>query len=240
MGRPELALALRSLAAQHHPALEVIVVDATGGGHPPLPDIRWRPGHVVRVVGGDVRLPRPDAANRGLDAVTGEWFTFLDDDDTCEPSHLAALVAATREHPGALVVYGQGRLFDADGREEMRFGHPFNRALMHFGPLFYWQAGLIATRVRALGCRFDPTFDVCEDRDLLAQIAEHGDFAFVDVATFNYRPDLGTSGTGRGGNRVDARRVLYDTRLKAKWAASGALHWGRVGRRCRRGVRAFL
>ncbi|MDP2253942.1 MAG: glycosyltransferase, partial [Thiobacillus sp.] len=59
MGRPELRLALESIAAQDYPRVEVILVDASGGTHPPLPDIRWRPGHVLRKVGGDHRLPRP-------------------------------------------------------------------------------------------------------------------------------------------------------------------------------------
>jgi len=240
MGRPELAHALESLAHQDHPRLDVIVVDATGGCHPDLPAVAWPEGHEVRIVGGRQRLRRPDAANVGLDAVRGEWFTFLDDDDTCEPSHLSSLLAAARQHPEALVVYGQGRMLDPQGRVETLFGHPFNRALMHYGPLCYWQAALIRTRVRELGCRFDPQFDVCEDRDLLAQIAQHGDFAFVPLATLNYRPDLGTSGTGRGANRNDARRILYDTRLKAKWSGPGAYHWARVAGRCRRGVRAFI
>ena len=240
MGRPELAQALQSLARQDHPSLDVIVVDATGGRHPALPPIAWHDGHGVRIVGGRARLRRPDAANVGLDAVRGEWFTFLDDDDTCEPAHLSTLLAAAKAHPGALVVYGQGRLLDHEGRVEALFGHPFNRALMHYGPLCYWQASLIRTRIRDLGCRFDPAFDVCEDRDLLAQIAQHGDFAFVPVATLNYRPDLGTSGTGRGANRNDARRILYDAKLKAKWSGPGAYHWARVSGRCRRGVRAFM
>jgi tetratricopeptide (TPR) repeat protein len=239
MGRPELALALRALADQDHPRLEVIVVDATGGAHPPLPHVAWQPGHTLRMVGGAQRLARPHAANAGLEAVRGEWFSFLDDDDTCEPSHVSSLLAAAARHPEALVVYGQGRLYDAQGQVESLFGHPFNRALMHYGPLCYWQASLIRTRVRDLGCRFDPAFDVCEDRDLLAQIAQHGDFAFVPLATLNYRPDLGTSGTGRGANRNDARRVLYDARLKAKWSGPGTYHWARVAGRCRRGVRAF-
>ncbi len=77
------------------------------------------------------------------------------------------------------------------------FGRPFNRALIHYGSLFCWQAALIRRKVVDLGCRFDEALEVCEDRDFLVQIAEHSDFAFVPVVGFNYRPDLGTSGTSR-------------------------------------------
>jgi tetratricopeptide (TPR) repeat protein len=240
MGRPELVAALQSLACQDHPSMDVIVVDATGGRHPPLPSLDWRDGHTVRMVGGERPLRRPDAGNAGLDAVRGEYFAFLDDDDTCDPAHLSSLVAAAEQHPAALVVYGQGKLVNAAGEVESLFGRPFNRALVYCSTLCYWQAALIRTRVRDLGCRFDPAFDICEDRDLLAQIAGHGDFAFVPVATANFCPELGTSGTGRGVNRREAKMTLYDTKLKAKWSGPIAYHWARVSGRCYRGVSALL
>ncbi len=241
MDRPELGHALASIEKQDYPAVETIVVDATGGRHSPLRPHVWKAGHSIRIVASGQPLKRPQAGNLGLESATGEWFTFLDDDDTCEPSHLSALVAAARDNPETLVVYGRGRLFNAAGALDRVFGYHFNRALMHFGPLFYWQAALIRTRVRDLGCRFDPAFEVCEDRDFLAQIAEHGDFTFVpDLATFNYRPDLGTSGTGNGANRDYARMAKFDNQLRAKWAGQGVYHNERAAVLCRQGVRAFL
>jgi tetratricopeptide (TPR) repeat protein len=240
MDRPELDAALASIAQQDHPAIEVLVVDATGGRHAPLRPQPWKAGHSVRIVSSGVLLKRPLAGQLGLASAAGEWFTFLDDDDTCGPAHLSSLLAAARDHPTALVVYGRGRLFNAAGTLDHVFGRPFNRALMHYGPLFYWQAALIRTRVRDLGCAFDPAFDVCEDRDLLAQIAEHGDFVYAPrLATFNYRPDLGTSGTGGGGNRNFARVARFENLLRAKWAGQGSLHNERVALLCRRGVQAY-
>lgn len=239
MGRPELAQALASIARQDYLRIEVIVVDATGGSHPPLPDIAWQHGHVLRVVGGDRRLPRPLACNVGLDAVTGEWFGFLDDDDTYEPHHVSALVEAVQRHPHALVVYGRSRILGPDGRVEKLFGFPFNRALLYHMPLFYWQAALISQKVRVLGCRFDEALEICEDRDFLQQIAEHGDFAFVPVIGFNYRPDLGTSGTGTGANRNLARLLYFDSRLKAKWAGPSEYHTARAARGVRRAIEAY-
>jgi len=112
---------------------------------------------------------------------------------------------------------------------------------MHYGPLFYWQTALIRTRVRELPCRFDPAFEICEDRDFLAQIAEYGDFVYAPhLATFNFRPDLGTSGTGNASNRDAARIALFDNLLRSKWAGQGVYHTERAALLCRRGVRAFL
>jgi tetratricopeptide (TPR) repeat protein len=240
MDRVHLRDALASLAAQDYPALEVLVVDATGGRHRQLPALDWGYGHAIRLVASAEPLQRPQAAQLGLTSASGEWFTILDDDDTCAPTHISELVAAARARPQALVVYGSGRLLGADGRIGKIYGRPFNRALMHFAPLLSWQASLIRTAVRDLGCCFDPEFPVCEDRDFLAQVAMHGDFAFVPgLATFNYRPNLGTSGTGEGVNRDFARVALAETRLRAKWAGPGTWHNERVTARCRRAARAF-
>lgn len=239
MGRPELRLALESIAAQDYPRIEIVLVDASGGSHPPLPDIGWRPGHVLRKVGGDRRLPRPVACNVGLDAVDGDWFCFLDDDDTYEPHHVSTLIGAARETPEALVVYGRANMIGADGQIEKTFGSPFNRAMMYFGPLFYWQAALIARKVRDLGCRFDEAFDICEDRDFLNQIAEFGDFVFVPIATFNYHFDLGTSGTGRGPKRDTARMQYFDGMLSAKWAGPREFHISRAGAGVRQAISAY-
>jgi tetratricopeptide (TPR) repeat protein len=241
MGRPELRLTLESIARQDYPAIEAVIVDATGGRHPALPSLHWSDGHAVRIVSRAEPLKRPQAAALGLESARGDWFTFLDDDDTCEPAHVSTLMAAARAHPRALVVYGCGRLHDAEGRVQQVFGRPFNRALMHYGPLFYWQSALISTRVRDLDCRFDSALEICEDRDFLAQIAEHGDFVFVPTATtFNYRPDLGTSGTGDGANRNVARVARFENMLRAKWAGPGIYHNERAATRCRRGVHAYF
>ena len=241
MGRPELRATLESIARQDHASIEVVIVDATGGRHPPLPDIAWAPGHVARVVSNGIPLKRPQAAMLGLESVRGEWFMFLDDDDTCEPAHVSSLLRAASRHPSALLVYGCGRLHDERGRLVQVFGRPFNRALMHYGPLFYWQSAILSTRIRELGCGFDPELEVCEDRDFLARIAEHGDFVFEPgIATFNYRPDLGTSGTGQGANRNAVRVARYESLLRAKWAGPGVYHNERVATLCRNAVHAFF
>lgn len=240
MDRPELAGALRALAAQQYAPLEVIVVDATGGAHAPLPQVEWRQGHSVRLVQNGQRLIRPLAAQIGLEAVAGEWFGFLDDDDSCEPTHVASLVAAAEAHPDAVVVYGRGCELDANGHPVRLFGRPFNRALMHYSPLLFWQSALVATRVRTLGARFDPALEVCEDRDFLAQCEALGRFVFVPgLASFRFRPDLGTSGTGRGNNRDALRKARFETLLRARWAGPGAWHHEHAAAGCARGIHAF-
>ena len=239
MGRDELATALNSAAAQDHPAIEIVVVDATGGAHPPLPEVALRPGHSLRMVGTGQRLIRPVAANVGLAAARGEFLAILDDDDTYEPHHVATLLAAASEHPECLVVYGQTSVLDPAAGESPIFGQPFNRALMHYGPLFHPQAALYRRKVLDLGCWFDPEFLICSDRDWIAQISMHSDFHYVPRIVFNYRSDLGTSGTGRGGNRDLARFIAFECRLRAKWAGPHVEHAERAARGNRQAIAAF-
>ncbi|RFC36390.1 MAG: Glycosyltransferase, GT2 family [Candidatus Nitrotoga sp. LAW] len=239
MGRPELRVALESIARQDYPNVEVIVVDATGGNHPTLPAVAWQTGHSIRIVDGHRQLPRPHAANEGLQAVHGEWFCFLDDDDTYDFDFLSAMLSASREHPETLLLYGRTRMLDEHGNVTKLFGGPFNRAMMYYGPLFYWQAAIIRRKVIDLGCRFDETFEICEDRDFLHQIAEHCDFVFVPVVGFNYRPDLGTSGTGPGANRDISRTLRSENLLRAKWVDALSYHTRRLTEMCMEAVRAF-
>ena len=231
MGRPYLRDALRSLVAQDHARLEVLVVDATGGNHPPLPDLPWRSGHSVRLLGTGQRLPRPHAANVGLLGATGEWICFLDDDDFYDADFVSSMLRFAGQQPDRLLFYGSSRMLAPDGSVIRTFGVPFNRALMFCGPLFYWPAALINRRVVALGCRFDERLSVCEDRDFLAQIAEHDDFIMVPVTAFNYRSAIGTSGTAVGDTGTpndisptrrccapNGRAAASTTRFARRWA----------------------
>ncbi len=238
MGRPHLRIALESLAAQDYPSLEVIVVDATGGRHPPLPEIAWRCGHSLRMVGAGRPLSRPQAANVGLDAIGGQWLGFLDDDDTFDPDHVSHLmkVAARTDD---LAVYGMSRLLAADGDTASVFGLPFNHATVLLAPLCAFPAVLFSHEVVARGCRFDERLEIFEDQDFYCQVALHSSFTRTSLATFNYHIEAGTSGTGRGGNRDWARGPMFEQRLRAKWAGPATFHAQRILSLMQRSLRAF-
>lgn len=239
MGRPLLTYALASIAHQTHAEIDVVVVDATGGAHPPLPAIDWHPSHSVSLVGTGAQLPRARAANVGLDHVRGDFFGWLDDDDAFEPGHVAALLSAAAALPEAPAVYGETRVLIDGKPAPRRLGQPFNRALMYYGPLFHPSAALFRRRVLDLGCRFDERFEVCEDRDFVAQVVQHGDPLFVPIVTLNYAADLGTSGAGAGANRDTAKLLVHETLLRAKWAGPCALHTERAAAYSRRAIRAY-
>jgi len=213
MARPSLDATLASLAAQTHEALEVVLVLASGPGHPSVP-AQVGP-HPVRAVSTGALLPRAAAANAGLDAAGGEWLTFLDDDDVFLPEHVAGLLAAAAEHPHVDVVHCLARAVFADGRIE-KFGQPHAR-LELFDRNYLHLSAAVIRRNAAVQCRFDETLDVHEDWDFFLQLAETVTFAFVPNDTFVWHADAGSSGAGGGRNQDDTRFAHYRDRVYAKW-----------------------
>jgi GT2 family glycosyltransferase len=103
--------AISSIAAQHYPDIEVIVVD--DGSTDEL-------DQVLETVGFPVRLIRqthcgPSAArNAGIAAATGEWLAFLDADDMWEHGALLRLARDLVLHSRAGVVHGKAISFLLD------------------------------------------------------------------------------------------------------------------------------
>jgi len=223
-GRPELRDALASLAAQTHPELEIVLVDATGGRHPPPPAACGR--HAVVFVGGTLTRSRPVAANAGLDAATGDYIGFLDDDDWLDSAHVSGLVAALEAHPEYSVAYSAVREVDIDGAIVHVRAEPYSRFLLFQDSYVMLQSALIRKELLR-ACRFDVTFDVFEDWDFWIQASAITDFLAVPQETVTYRSSLGGSGLGRGANRNPAVIETYRKRIAAKWQTEGkrALRW---------------
>ena len=195
MDRPTLSDTVASVFAQTYPALELVLVNARGGEHSPLS----RSGDVrVRFVDHGKPLQRSVAANAGLDAATGEFLMFLDDDDRLLPGHVERLVATLlSENSGhAPLAYSGVRCVDdsggAIGRE---YRVPFDRLRLFAGNFIPIHAALFRREVLDCGCRVDESLDVYEDWDFWLQVMTIGDFIFVDELSAEYRI-AGSSGFG--------------------------------------------
>jgi len=217
MDRPTLAEALASVAAQTYPNIEVLVVNAKGGPHSPLPDFSSR--LVIRLIEKGGPLGRSRAANAGLDASRGLYVALLDDDDTLDPDHLSQLVATLRKEGNGVVAYAGVRGMDPNDtkRKISRvFGEPFeDRAKLLAGNFIPSNAVLWPRQLVEDGARFDETLDVYEDWDFWLQISEVARFVYVDRITATYFTG-GTSAVSPLAFDPDAVRMAM-LALYGKW-----------------------
>ena len=212
MGRPELARALGSLAAQTYRPIEILLVDAAAKGIA----MAEHAGIPVRVVGGGP-LDRTRAANAGFAAARGEWIAFLDEDDEIEPDHLSGLLAALAREPFTRVAYSQTRLVDANGNQQRVFGGPYDREALFRSNYLAIHAGLFARSLVVDGARFDETLENLEDWDFWLQLASRTRFAFTGKPTAIYHAASGRSGAGAGANLDREAVLIARNRLMAKW-----------------------
>ena len=208
LDRPFLQEALASVAAQTHPAIEVVVV-AVRPGHAPLPT-HCGP-HPLRLLPADAPRPRSLAANVALDAAHGQYLLFLDDDDWLMPGHIARLVQVLQTHPQAQAAYAGVALVDLQGRPMGQvFDLPFDAVRQLSGNLTPIHAVLFSAALRDQGCRFDEALDRYEDWDFWIQVARHTVPVHVDGVSAVYRiHDSSGVHDDAGAASASSRRVQH-------------------------------
>ena len=218
MDRPSLAATLASIAAQTYHSIEVVVVNARGGMHSPLP--AQCGGAALQLVNADgAALPRAAAANAGLSALHGQMVLFLDEDDCVFAHHLHKLVAALDDNPAAVAAYSDvdhGRMLATGWQSSHCFAAEFDRHRLCFENYLPIHAVLF----RRLSvdtqppCRFDEQFSVFEDWDFWLQLAERGSFVHVPGISARYVATAqGTSGVFVSSTETATAQAL----LFAKW-----------------------
>ena len=219
MDRPSLGVALDSVAWQTHRPLDIVVVASCGAGHRPLAPCH---GNVpLRVVGSadGAPLPRPRAANAGLDAARGDLLLFLDDDDLLLPDHVAKLVAALAAAPDAAAAYG-----DVDhGHREAGgwvsrhvFGADFDPVRLCFENYLPIHAVLFRRRCLDAGARVDEQLPLLEDWDFWLQCAGVGPFVRAPGVSARY-----VAGSPDGSDVFAETPLARESRARlfAKWHA---------------------
>jgi len=225
---------LESLCRQFHAPLEIIVVDATGGTHAPLPDMPWKSGLLPRLMPGEQVLSWAEAAKAGLLAAQGEWRCVLEDGDYYEPDFISSMLLHARRHPRVLLLYGHARTSGDSDVALNTYGFPFNRALLYSKTLFCMPAALIHRRVRDLNCHPDASLGCYAQRDFAAQIAQHSELQLVPVTATHCRVDRDSS------DQPPQLCTLWENRLHSKWAGPSIYHAHRAAGDCQRAVAAYF
>ena len=184
--------AIQSVLAQHHPAVEIIVVN--DGSPDDTADV-LRPliaSRHIRYV-EQPNAGQAAARNAGIALARGRFVAMLDDDDLWPPGTLAALAAALEENPAAVLAYGDVRRTDAAGvptGDDPPRDHPSGDVYDAFRHQCWLvspgQALVRADALKQVG-GFDPAVWGSDDWDLYLRLARIGSFAFVGRPTLLYR-----------------------------------------------------
>jgi LmbE family N-acetylglucosaminyl deacetylase len=218
-----LAEALGSLALGSYRQAEVVLVN--DGGEPPVVPPGY-PLPVVRVDHPESR-GRAAAAQAGVEAATGDYVAFLDDDDLAAPEHLATL-AGLVGGAGVRVAYTDAAVavyaLDAGGwvcrERRLPYSRDFDPDVLLVDNYIPFNTLLIERRLLAEAGPFDLSLPFFEDWDLLIRLAARTPFHHLARVTCEYRHFRG------GGHHIFGERprergdfLAVKARVLAKHAA---------------------
>ena len=222
--RPQLlAEALASLAASSYRRAEVVLVN--DGGEPPgLPADFPLPIERVELA---TNQGRAAAANAGVAAASGDYVTFLDDDDLVEPEHLATLAGLVRA-AGVRIAYSDAAVgvYELDAAEGWRcaerrlpYSRDFDPELLLFDNYIPFNTLLVERGLFAEAGDFDRELPFFEDWDYLIRLSALTPFHHLARVTCEYRHFRG------GGHHVlgdSSRRRADFLEMKARVLAKHA------------------
>ncbi len=216
MDRPCVRDAIASVADGTYPNIELVLVNAKGGTHSPLPSLP--PWWSVVLTDNQEPLARSRAANVGLAHAHGEYLIFLDDDDLLLPDHIARLVEELRKaRKDVVAAYAGVTVLDEAGQVIWEYDQPWSFPRL-LAANYIPNMALLFHRslVEEKGCRFDESLEVLEDWDFFLQLAQHGDFLHVPGVSAVYRYGLGNSGLSA--QRCEEYYRAHRARVITKWA----------------------
>jgi glycosyltransferase involved in cell wall biosynthesis len=198
-GRPAFVqAAVRSVLAQTFGDFECIVVDDASPEPPTVPDDRR-----VRVITRDVNGGPAATRNTGIDAASGTYLAFLDDDDIWLPDRLLAARDAHARAPvavcwqstlGAPAPTAPGRALEGDVRDTI-----LDDITPHLG----------ATSIeRTRAPRFDERYDTSEDVDWWLRVSRDCPVTTIPAVGFVYRTHSGARDRTGSRRRVDGAQKL--------------------------------
>lgn len=187
--RPELLpQAVESVRNQTYENLEIIVVD----------DCSDKPAVTLLADGPDLRIFRHDenrganaARNTGIEASSGEFLAFLDDDDTWHPTKLEKQVAAFGDDDEIVMVYTGSQSINADGDVISRFNPRIRGDVTTdlFGRAHIGGFSLVMVRRSAIAeaGNLDERFPSWQDREWYVRLSLVGRFEYVDAPLVTHR-----------------------------------------------------
>ena len=184
IGREELSQALDSIAEQTYANIEIVLVNSAQQDLSAFGPERYK----AVVVNPEKHLSRTQAANAGLNAASGKYIMFLDDDDWIAESHVEILLIAIESNNGGKAAYSSTVKTHVDGTAtQYVFDTDYDPLLLMQDNYIPIHSVLFSSGLVEQGCHFDESFDIYEDWDFWLQVSQHTDFIHVDKQTAFYR-----------------------------------------------------
>lgn len=203
-GSQYLATTLESVLAQTYPMHEIIVID--DGSTDSSPDI-------LRSYGDRLRVTRQDnqgvaaARNVGLQQVSGDIITFIDQDDLWPARRTEALIEALRASPDALVAVGQVEVLYERSRPVGPLDN-FGIAVREF------YVGSLCVRKEVFGLLgpFNTGLGYADDVDFFMRRREAGiKTVYIDDVTLQYRLHENNTSINRAETNVNLMGALRES-----------------------------
>ncbi|HEY5663123.1 MAG TPA: glycosyltransferase family A protein [Ilumatobacter sp.] len=215
-----LPAAVESVLAQSYPHWQLVVADdGSTDGTAELLAGYDDPRVVVRRTEG---VGAAAARNVALDGATGDYVTFLDDDNVMAAGWLRAVAEYTGRHPSCELLYG-AQIREVEPGEtapwhsvaglQLLFVEPYDDRRMRLDN--YIDLGVVAVRRTLPGLRFDETLDVFIDWELIVRLAATTPPQSLPVIASIYR----TGAAGRITASPHKEQRLAE--LRRRFAAAG-------------------
>lgn len=193
-GRPHLAAALASLAAQTLGEWELIAVDdgSTDGSREEL--LAWAAREPrITVLDNETNRGLPASLNRALPRARGRFVARLDADDVALPRRLARQAAFLAAHPATVILGGWVAYVDEAGRplgltHAQPAGDAAIRAKLLLNNAFHHSTVMLRRKtLTTQGLAYDPAFRYAQDYDLWSRLLAHGQGANLPEVLVQFR-----------------------------------------------------
>ncbi len=189
--RPEmLSEALASISANTYRNIELVLVN-DGGRVPITPEDFPFP---IKAINLEENRGRSAAANTGIEAATGEYIVFLDDDDVMETEHLETLVGLVSAAgvriaytDAAIAVYELGDEGWVECERRLTYSRDFDPELLLFDNYIPFNTLIIERTLAIEAGLFAEDLPFFEDWDFLIRLAQLSPFHHHPQVTCEYR-----------------------------------------------------
>lgn len=186
--------AIASIVDQRHRPIEVVLINDGGEDVFTMVNtlLQSTDDISLKYITNKTSAGRSGAANAGLNAASGKFSLFLDDDDLLESEHISDLLIAHQkafraDELGATHSVAKAMLIDEGSQKFLSTqGQAFTPEQLLYQNCLPIMTVLFNTRLRDFA-QFSREFDLFEDWDFWLQVSQHCSFHFVDACHCIYR-----------------------------------------------------